>query len=328
MSKTNTAANAKLQYEAGQEIAAMAAMTDTGDQKTFQTEDVPLWSQKDQYEPNVRPDGLITGGVVTPGAVADKVSVAAMSCYLAGVLTSVLADGAVVITRPAEANINSITIDNAGDIVVVVGTEGSALSATRDAAGGPPLIPVGSIEIAQVKLTSSVSGLVEASEIFQVPGSSQERYDYPVWDEDPFAGTITFASALPAIHEGSPSAVKGVYAEVYEPIFADIDPVVDFVPPETSHSVSSTLVYGGAVGASSESLGQGSFKAFLKDGVQDALIGLKNQILFFKFFPDRNKAAYLITQGKLGISRTFPAGDNIQAACTISATEKAVEVAA
>jgi hypothetical protein len=198
----------------------------------------------------------------------------------------------------------------------------------RGAAGGPPLIPVGSIEIAQVKFTASASGMIASSEIFQVPGSSQERYDYPVWNEDPFTGRITFASALPSIHVGSPATIKAVYAEVYEPIFADVDPVVDFVPPETTHSVSSTPVYGGAVGASSESLGQGSFRAFLKDGVSDALVGLKNQILFFKLFPDRNKAAYLLTQGKLGISRTFPASDNIAAVCTISATEKTVEVAA
>jgi hypothetical protein len=35
----------------------------------------------------------------------------------------------------------------------------------------------------------------------------------------------------------------------------------------------------------------------------------------------------VLTQGKLGIARTFPAGDNIQAACTISASEDALEVA-
>jgi hypothetical protein len=49
--------------------------------------------------------------------------------------------------------------------------------------------------------------------------------------------------------------------------------------------------------------------------------------LWFKFYPDRYKSSYLLTQGKLGISRTFPAGDNIQAACTISASAAGTEVA-
>lgn len=333
MSKTNTAANAKLQYEAGQEISAMAAMTDSGDHKTFATTGVAPWSGKAGYEPKIYPNGLETGGVVSVGAGNDNVSVAALTCYLAGVKTTVAGDDTVAITRPTggsplnTSNISSITINSAGAITVVKGTDSTALSATRGAAGGPPLIPVGSIEIAQVKLTSAAAAAVAAAEIFQVPGTSQERYDYPVWDEDPFDGEITFASALPAIHEGSPATYKGVYAEVYEPVFSDLEPAVDFIPPETTHSVSSKQVYGGTIGASSESLNQGSFTTFLKDGVTDAIVGLKNEILFFKHFPDRNKAPYLLVQGKLGISRTFPAGDNIQAACTISATQAGVEVA-
>lgn len=330
--KTNTASNAKLQYEAGQEISAMAAMTDSGDHKTFSVSGVAPWSGKSGYEPAIYPNGLATGGVITPGSANDKISVAALTCYLAGVLTSVAADAAVSVTRPAASpaglkKINSITINSAGAIVEVAGTDNASFSPTRGAEGGPPLIPVGSIEIAQVKLSSSTAALVDSAEIFQVPGSSQEKYDYPVWEEDPFDGTITFASALPAIHAGSPATYKGVYAEVYEPVFADLEPVSDFVPPEKSHSVSSTQVYGGTIGAASETLNQGSFNAFLKDGVTDSLIALKNETLFFKYFPDRNKAPYLLVQGKLGISRTFPAGDNIQAACTISATLPGVEYA-
>lgn len=327
MPKTNSAANALLKYEAGQSLNAMAAMTDSGDHKTFSTENADLWSNKSGYEPKIFPNGLETGGEVTPGAAADIVSVAALTCYLAGVKTAVGANAAVSLTRPAaspanQKNINSLTISSAGAIVVVVGTDGSAFSATRGAAGGPPLISAGSIEIRQVKLSSSASDLISEDEIFGVIGTHCERYDYPVWTEDPFSGKITFASALPVIHAGSPATCKGVYAEVYEPIFADVEPATDFKPPENSHSVSSTQVYGGTVGSSSTSLGQGSFKAFLKDGITDSLVSLEGEILFFKHYPDRNKTPYIICQGKLGITRSFPAGDNIQADCTISATEK------
>lgn len=332
MFKTQTAANAKLQYEAGQDISEMAAMTDSGDHKTFSITGVAPWSGKSGYEPDIRPDGLITGGVVTPGVAADKVSMAALTCYLAGVLTSVGADAAVSVTRPAASpanqnKIDSVTINSSGAIAVVQGTEGTSFSSTRGAAGGPPLIPVGSIEIAQVRMSDGTSALIDSTEILQVPGQSQERYDYPVWSEDPFEGTITFASALSAIHVGSPATYKAVYGKVYEPVFADIEPVVDFVAPENAHSVSSTQVYGGTVGATSSSLGQGSFKCFLKDGVTDPIVGLKGEILFFKHFPDRNKAPYLLCQGKLGIARTWPAGENIAAACTISASEEGKEKA-
>lgn len=330
--KTNSAANAKLQYEAGQEISAMAAMTDSGDHKVFSITGVAPWSQKSGYEPKIYPDGLETGGVVSPGSANDKVSVAMLTCYLAGIKTTVAADAAVAVTRPASSpaslkKISSITINSAGAIAVVAGTDGAALSATRGAAGGPPLIPVGSIEIAQVKLTSSTAGLVLAAEISQTPGTSLERYDYPIWTEDPFLGQITFAAALPAIHAGSPATYKGVYGEVYEPVFVDQEPVVDYKAPANSHSVSSTQVYGGTIGSSSSSLGQGGFKTFLRDGVTDSFLSQEDETIFFKFFPDRNKTPYELSYGKVGIDTSFPASDNINAVVTISASEKAKKYA-
>ena len=332
MAKVNTASNAKLQYESGQELTAMSAMTDSGDHKTFSVDGVDLWSQRSGYEPEIVPNGLVTGGVITPGASANTVSVAALTCNLAGVLTSVNANAALSITRPAASpagqnKITSIIVTSAGALAELAGTEGTDFSTSRGAAGGPPLITAGAIEIGQVKMSDGTSAVFTAAEIFQVVGTSQERYDYPVWSEDPINGQITFASALPAIHAGSPATYKGVYAEVNEPVFSDLEPATDFVPPENTHSSSSTQVYGSTLGASSSNLGQGSFKVFLKDGITESFIGLKDETLFFKFFPDRNKAPYLLCQGKLGISRSFPAGDNIQANCTISADSTAVEFA-
>jgi hypothetical protein len=61
--------------------------------------------------------------------------------------------------------------------------------------------------------------------------------------------------------------------------------------------------------------------------VTDGLVSAKDALLWFRFYPDRYKSPYLLTQGKLGIARTFPAGDTIKAACTISATKTATEVA-
>jgi hypothetical protein len=73
-------------------------------------------------------------------------------------------------------------------------------------------------------------------------------------------------------------------------------------------------------------LGQGSFTAYGSDNVTDPLIKLKNETLWFRFYPDKYKLPHILDQGKLGISRSFPAGDSISVACTISATKAAIEM--
>jgi hypothetical protein len=335
-----TAENAKIQYESGQDLVAFVALTDQGDHKDFRSAD-PLWSNKSGYVPDVKPNGLATGGAVSIAATVanDKVDVAALTCYLAGVLTSVGASAALDIARPTASHVKySITVTAAGAISAVKGAESTSFSTERGADGGPPLILPDSIEIAQVWLDSATPAVIAATEIKQVIGTHCERYDYPTWTEKRFnveggvignAG-IEFSSALPLIHSAaSPvSAVpKLVYAQYYEPAFTDITKSVDFVPPETNYSVSSKQIYGTTLGSSSASLNQGSFTAFLQDGISDGLLSLKGANLFFRFFQNRlNSTPYILAQGILGVSRQFPAGDQISAACTISSEEAAVEV--
>lgn len=322
-----TAENAKLEYEAGQNAVAMSALTDSGDRTVFESA-AALWSGKSGYAPVVRPNGLLTGGAVSVHADANKVTVAALTCNLAGVVTAV-AGTTGTITRAAAnvSKVNSITINSGGAVAVVAGTDGAttAFSETRGAAGGPPYIPVGSIEIGQVRTTTSASAVVAASEIFSVVGMHVERADFPLYNISYDAGTVAFLAALPAIHTGD--VAKGVYASYASPIFAEVALASDFKPPETSHSVSSTQVYGTTIGSTSSSLGQGAFTAYLQNGISDPLVQLKNEKLWFRFYPDRYQSPYALAQGKLGISRTFPAGDQIQAACTISAETAAKEVA-
>src|SRR5574337_973030 len=321
------AANAKLQYEGGQTVVAMSALTDSGDHTKF-TSTVSLWSRRTGYAPVVRPNGLLTGGAVTPddAATNNKVDVAALTCNLAGVVTSVAA-GELTATRPATAvsKINSVTVNSSGALAMVAGTDGSttAFSETRGAAGGPPYIPTGSIEIAQVRFTSNTAAAVASSEIYSVVGLHTERADFPLYDVNYGSGSVSFLSALSLIHTGD--VAKAVYASYASPIFADVALASDFVPPETTYTVNSTPIYGTTLGSSSSTLNQGTFTAYLSNGVTDALVSLKGENLWFKFFPDRYATPYVLTQGILGISRTFPAGDNIQAACTISAESAAAE---
>lgn len=321
-----TAENAKLEYEAGQAAVAMSALTDSGGAAVF-TSAAATWSGRSGYAPVVRPDGLLTGGAITPAVTNNVVNVAALTCNMAGVVTSV-AGAPVTITRPAGnvAKVISITVNSSGALTAVPGTDGATttFSETRGAAGGAALIPVGSIEIGQVRVTTSVAAVVASAQIYAVPGLHVERADFPLYDINYTKGQVEFLAALPKIHTGT--LPKGVFASYASPIFAEVDSS-DFVPPETSHSVSSTQIYGRTIGATSSTLGQGSFTAYLANGVSDGFVALKNETLWFRFYPDRYQSAYILAQGKLGISRTFPAGDQIQAAATISASEPAIEVA-
>lgn len=329
--RSEQASEALIQYEAGQEHVAAHAMTDSGDNTTFAADESP-WSGRAGYEPVIRPNGIITGGDVTPGSTNDTVDVAKLNCYLAGVEVDVSASSDESLTRATTDThiINSVTIDKDGAIQIIDGSEGDSFSSTRGGNGGPPWIPTDSIEIAQVKLSSQDAAAVTASEIYQIDGASRERYMYPIWSEDFAKGEITFATALPESHSddsGSTTATKEVYAEVYTPIFANAEPTSDFVPPEETHSLTSTQVYGGTVASASTSLNQGSFTYYAKDGVTDSLIGLKNLSLWFKFYPHRLRDPYLLAQGKLGISRSYPAGDAMTVECTVSASGPVIEMA-
>ena len=321
-----TAAHARLDYEASQTLVPMAALTDTGDYKTFASA-VDLWSQRAGYTPEIRPNGVVTGGLVTPTAGQnDRVDVAALTAQLQGLTLAIAPSGGLILTRGLDTDthvINSLTVNAAGTLGVLPGMEGEGFTEVRGAAGGPPFIPVDSIEIAQVRLSSLNPNAVTVAEIFQKPGIHQERANFPGFLADPLTGSLAFTAALPLSHVGG--VTKAIFAEVFEPEFAEVDLASGFVPPETTHSVSSTQVYGRAVGASSSSLNQGSFKALLQDGVTDPLVLLKNEVLFFRFYPDQNKSAHLLCFGTLGMARQFPADNHIEGSFTVSAPFAAVE---
>jgi hypothetical protein len=320
--------NSMMMYESGVTPFAMGALTDASDHKTFNSSAL-LFSDSPGNSPVIRPNGVLTGGNVTTASPAtnNAVDVAALTCNLAGVETTVAAGLATAIARAATnvASISSVTVTSAGAIAVIKGTDSAttAFSETRGAAGGPPFIPVGSIELAQVRTTSNVAAAIKASEILQVPGTHKERADFPVYDIKYSQGKVVFNSALVLSHTGN--LPKAVYASYAEPIFQEQTYGNDFTPAETSNSVSSTQVYGATIGASTSSLSQGSFTAILKDGITDDIITRKGQTLWFKYLQDRTKAPHILTQGKLGLSRVFAASDNPKVTCTISATTESVE---
>lgn len=335
--------NAKIQMESGRTLVSFEKMTDSGDAQTFNPSEAVM-SGLDGYAPEIRPNGIVTGRNLASPAVSgtnNLVDLVAFTAYSKGVLFSVAATIDEAITRAATdvASISSITMTDAGVIAVIQGVDSAdaSFSEVRGAAGGPPLIPADSVELCQVRTTSNVAAPITESEIFQNVGQHAERYDFPVWETNNTGlGTnadvgaqvnafVTMNSAIPLAHTGG--IAKGVYIQYYVPTFADLPKTLEFVPAEKSHSISTEEYYGGSISSSSESLAQASFTALLNDGINDAEVSAKNTIATFKFYQDRNKPAYILTQGIVGVVRSFAVADQVQAAMTVTSEVESAEFA-
>lgn len=326
-----------IEYEAAATPFAFAAMTDSGDHTVFTTTNKPL--SRADADPVIGGYGLITGGAVIPAVSATNsaVDTAAMELFAPGMTgasattgkITIAADTDVACTRGSTTNthiINSITVDTSGAVAVVAGTATTAFSETRAAAGGPPLIPVGSVEIAQVRFTSTAAAAVASSEIYSAVGTHQERYDYPSSTVDYLNGKLTFGAALPLIHTGP--VAKRVYVRGSTPIFSEIPNAKDWVPAETADSTTSETNYTGTIAASiSTTLNQASFTASMSDGVTDSILGRVGKRLIFRFKPSRNGTAYQLTQGFLNKTRTFGVKANPVGSFTIAPDQASVDFA-
>jgi hypothetical protein len=324
--------NVKIEYESGQSAAPWEEMTSVDNQNYSST--FSPWSGRSGYEATVSPYGMNSGGTISPGAADDTVDVTAIEATMPGI-ASAAADGTVsvgaaagvAVARPSTNDylINSITVDNLGAIVVVSGAESTAFSEVRGDPGGPPFIPVDSVEVGQVRYMSQVAGPVSDDDIVDVPNVTRENSDFPINTVNEADGTVQFAQPLPLIHTGG--LAKQVWVKGYTPIFAEQPQCSDWVPAETTNSVNSTEIYGGAIGSVSSTIGQAGWTTYLKDGITDNIVQQKNERLWVKVTQDRNRPPYQLTQGKLGIARTYPVGEKVQAAMTVSAEDPTVDFA-
>lgn len=334
--------NATILVEQAQIPVAYELMTDSGDNQTFNNPQ-DLWSIKNGSAPTFRPDGIVSGRNVVRAAVSgtnDLVDTVAHTSHLIGVVTAVSANTDESITRPVTdvARINSVTVTSAGAIAVIAGTSAVDtvfVETPRGAAGSPPFIPVGSYEIAQVRLTTSAPAPIAASEIFQVPGTHAEYSTTPSWDMNETGEGISADSAaeetafvkmvdaLPLIHTGS--LVKGLYLEYSYPSFGELSKAFDFVPVETTYSQGSTQVYRQTVGDETSALSAGSFSMFPANGITDALVADKGEKLTSKFFQDKDKTPFIISQGTHGIVRSFGADTQVQVDVTITSAKPSAE---
>lgn len=317
--------HSKIEYESGVTPYLMAAITDSGDHKTYTTE-VDLFARSNNdTAPVVLPNGILNGGLVTPDIADSSVAVTATLCNLGGVADIVIAASTVAITRPATnvASVTSITITSAGALAAVKGTDGTngTFSEVRGAAGAPPYIPVGSIELAQVRVASSTAAVITRAEIFAVENTHRELANYPSYEVKDFSGLVVFDAALPLIHTGE--VPKKVYASYADPVFSDQKYGNDFAPPDSSYSSVTEQTYDGLIPVGySESLGKCSFTALLKDGVSDPILAQDGKVIFVRYYPDRYKTEYILVQGKVSFGRSFKAAAALKVTVNIAVSQK------
>lgn len=334
-----TAKNAKISIEVGQTVHDYAVMTDSGDRQIFTISGGEIWSGKEGFTPIVRPDGIASGrNLISAAGTNDMINIAAFTAYIGGSLVTVSATSA-TFSRPStngRSCVYVVSVSSSGTITTTKGTVGgdTSFSETRAVAGGPPYIPADEVALGEIRITEATAATLNGDdEILQVPNQHAEYSLNPIWKPNNIgdgilAATsaeehahIKFASALPQSHTGG--ATKKTYIKYYEPIFSVLDKAMDFVPPQKSHSVSSTQFYRDSHAAVSESVGQGSFTTFVNDGVNDPIATEDGYQITVKFWPDENKNPYILCQGYLGVTPSFPAGDHMSYACTISAERQA-----
>lgn len=324
------AADALIKMELESANEGYTEMTDSGDHIIYTNSD-DLWSK--ETDPVIRPNGISSGGtaLVIPAVSGtnDMVDVVAFTFYVAGVEYTHTAETDVTIARDATANVKtSVCVKAATPTAVdaVAGTDdASAVSTVRGATGGPPSIPLVSIEVAQVWYTSTTPAAVLASEIHQLSqANQQERYNYPMWqspngigdgntadDVDKTNAFLLFNAALELSHgataTSSATATKPVWMDYYSPTMVTLGETTDFVASDTSYSISSTAIHRGLTkGSSDSSLTATTYVVFTEDNITDQAVKRRGKNCIVQYYPDMNKAPYMLSQGKVGVKRNEP----------------------
>lgn len=279
---------AKLMATTSMVTVNMKVLTDDGDHQTFSSGN-QLWVEEPDFL-EVWLDGLVSGGSVNPGASNDIVSTEAGSVYIGGELVEFAADASTAISRPTnpgDVRVTSIVVDSSGNVSAVNGTAGTS-STTRGAAGGPPLLTAGTVEICQVTTTSSSAAIILASEINMDAAS---RYDTPGMTIDFVRGKVVLDQALPVIY--SSSGVRKVYAQYKYAVISEVGDLYGFDMQVTGGRVDRTAFnedwqtkadQAKTWSASAEGYYVNSF--WFNQAVDI------DKVVFIKFFHDRRRTRY------------------------------------
>lgn len=227
-----------LKVEDGFTAKPFEAIADDGGHQTFSCTGTRFsLCEKDENgvdrRPVVAPDGVMNGCFVSPAVSgqANAIDLSAGTLLIGGAMININPAVNVALTRPASGLCRavSITLTNSGALAMVAGTDGAAFSATRGAAGGPPWVPVGSIELAIVGLAATAAPLADGDIAF-----APEYSHAPEYTLLPYTASVRFAAPLAAIHTGA--MPRTVWVKWSEPAMATMDAIL-FRPPVAQHEM-------------------------------------------------------------------------------------------
>ncbi len=230
--------NFLLKVESGFTVKPYEAMADTGNHQLFSCTGTRFsLCESDEAgidrRPAVTPDGVMNGCFVAPAisGMANAIDLSAGTLLIGGARINIAGSAGVAFARPATGFCRtvSITLTNLGAVAVVAGVDGTAFSITRGAAGGPPWIPVGSIEASTVRLTATAGPLGETDISF-----APEYSHAPEYTLLPYSASVRFSAPLAAIHTGA--VPRAVWATWSEPVMAVMD-AIHFRPPVAQHEI-------------------------------------------------------------------------------------------
>ena len=280
--KLPTTSGMQLKIEDSFSQAGPQLMTGTGDNRTFVC-GAASFSLCEQDEngvdrrPVVRPDGLRNGCRIrgASSGISDAVDVSEGSLWIAGAEVAVTASSDITITRPVSGSVKKVSVvaNSLGSISLVDGTEGANFSDSRGAAGGPPFVDVGKVEIAILKL-SDVSGPISESEISFFP-----EYSFaPSFDLSPHEGKVIFREDLPLIHTEGVS--KNIYITYCEPAVAPVD-MFSITPPYSRREFDYSFSR-----LAQSKIQEGRIQISLSGDQSDLLRRIEGSVRLFEFMPD------------------------------------------
>lgn len=288
----------------------------------------------EEYDPDVRLDGVTSGLILSASASADAVDYSAGAVFVKGDEVTVAAGTVSSLSRPTvDGNVlqNAIMVDENGSVAAVAGTEG-ATSNTRGAAGGPPFLDSDKVLLGYVILSyvAATGGAVLIAD--EIDTSSKERSDIPGYrllyhdgqdERNPNGsneGCVQFTSALDAIHNDAddPTGATGsaitrnVYMSWRSPQFEEIPDCMDVTKNETMDTIN-TRAYGDTYEEKETNVPSwtASFSYYWSK-VNDIIDVVKNTKRFFKFYPDRDSASHWLGVAVVTSNHSVPVGGALQ----------------
>jgi len=320
-----------IKIEDGFTPIAQEVMTNSGDNKTFAAPSLGHFSLSAEDEnginrtPDVRPDGVRSGFLISPAlsGTNDLIDVKGGKIFQSFNKITVAGVTDLAVARPATLPFitHSITINSAGAIVVVAGTEGAAFSSVRGAVGAAPFIPVGSIEIGLVNLTAIATAPITSDEIVFSPEWSHT----PSYKLLPYTASVEFMTALATIHTGN--VTRSVYVKYSKPILVDISaPLSKIKPVKLPQKIASQLFFSGTRSKVVEGeLSEGSFEYEVPAGIGHVLNRIDNSTRLITIMPDSTADRRLLFYALVTNEEEFVSGEITLGTATLSGIQAPIE---